>query len=78
MARSGCRIALIPSRNDFERIDVETGIRLVQNREPRLQQHHLQNFVALLFTARKSFVHRTLEHCVVQTRVGLRNVLQRT
>ena len=75
IARSGCPHRVDSVRNDFERVDVETRIALIENRQPWLQQHHLQNFVALLFAARKSFVHRSLEHRVVHARVELRDAL---
>src|SRR3981081_1671691 len=37
--------------HDLERIDVEPGIGLVEHAEPRLQERHLQDFVALLLAA---------------------------
>jgi len=41
----------------FECIDVEAGIGLIQNREFGLEHQHLQDFIALLLAAGKSFVH---------------------
>src|SRR5690606_24317807 len=49
-------------RNDLQRIDVETGIGFVEDAKAWLQKLHLQNFSALLFTAREANVERTLEH----------------
>src|SRR5579863_795347 len=43
--------------HDLERIDVEPGISLIENGEPRLEHQHLQDLVALLLTARESLVH---------------------
>ena len=51
MARSGERSALTPSATILQRVDVEAGIGLVEHRERRLQQRHLQDLVALLLAA---------------------------
>ena len=40
--------------DDLQRVDVEAGIGLVEHGEPRLQQRHLQNLVALLLAAGKA------------------------
>src|SRR5665213_2010818 len=48
--------------HDAECIDVETGIRFVENRELGLQHRHLQNLVALFLATRKSCVYRSVEH----------------
>src|SRR5215475_1959784 len=53
-----------------QRIDIEAGIRFVKNREPWLQQHHLEDFIPLLLAAGKTFVHGSLEHRIVQTQSG--------
>src|SRR5258705_10973906 len=42
-----------PLGHDLERIDIEPGIGLVEHAEPRLEQRHLQDFVALLLAAGK-------------------------
>ena len=39
--------------DDAQRVDVESGIGFVEDGELRLQQRHLQDFVAFLFAARK-------------------------
>src|SRR5581483_2091953 len=48
-----------------QRIDIEAGIGLVQHRQARLQQCHLQHLVALLFTAGKTDIHRAAQHLLV-------------
>ena len=40
------------ARDDTQRVDVETGIRLVEHGDERLQQRHLEDLVALLLAAR--------------------------
>ncbi len=47
--------------DDPQRVDVEAGIGLVEDREPRLEQRHLQDFVALLLAAREAFVDAAVE-----------------
>ncbi len=49
-------------RHDPQRVDVETGIGLVEHTEFRFQEGHLQDFSALLLTAGKSDVERALQH----------------
>jgi hypothetical protein len=44
-------------RDDLERIDVEPGVRFIENRELRLEHEHLQDLVALLLAAGKPFIH---------------------
>ena len=44
-------------RNDAQRIDVETGVSLVEDRHLRLQQRHLQHLEALLLAAGESIIH---------------------
>ena len=51
--------------NDPQRIDVESGIRLIQNRELRFEHSHLQNFVPLLLAAREAFIHRAIHELLV-------------
>ena len=47
--------------DDTERIDVETGVGLVEHRQPRLHDRHLQNLVALLLAATESGVDRSIQ-----------------
>ena len=48
-------------RDDPQRIDVEAGIGLVEDREARLQQRHLQNLVALLLATGEAFIDAAAE-----------------
>ena len=57
-ARSGPRSALTPSATTLQRVDVEAGIGLVEHRELRLQQRHLQDLVALLLAAGEADIDR--------------------
>ena len=50
-----------PLGHDFQCIDIQPGIGFVQNRQPRLQQRHLQHFVPLLLAARKPDIDIALE-----------------
>jgi hypothetical protein len=43
-------------RDDLERVDVEPGVRLVEDREPRLEHRHLEDLVPLLLAAREALV----------------------
>ncbi len=45
-----------PARDDFDRVHVQAGIRLVQNGELRVQHQHLQNLGFFLFPAGKADV----------------------
>ena len=47
-------------RDDFERVDVQAGIGFVEDGELRFEHGHLENFVALLFAAGKTFIDRAL------------------
>ena len=51
--------------DDLERVDVEARIGLVEDRERRFQQRHLQYLVALLLAAREAHVERAPHHAVV-------------
>ena len=44
-------------RDDLHGIDVEAGVRLVEQRELRLEHEKLEDFVALLLAAREADVH---------------------
>ena len=43
--------------HNFERINIKTRVRFIKDRNLWLHQPHLQNLVALLFTAREAFVY---------------------
>ena len=47
-----------PFRNGPERVDVESGVGLVEHRQLRLEHGHLENLVALLLAAREPLVDR--------------------
>src|SRR3546814_6474295 len=57
-------------RHHLERVDVEAGIRLVENRQTRLQRRHLQDLHALLLATGEARVHRPLEHVVGDAEVA--------
>ena len=65
IARSGLRSALTPLGHDLERVDVQSRVGLVENRQRRLEQRHLKDLVALLLAAREPFVDRAVEHALV-------------
>ena len=56
--------------DDFERVDVEAGIGFVEHGEPRLEQRHLQNLVALLFAAGKADIDRAAQHVLVDAELA--------
>ena len=47
-----------------QRVDVEAAVGLVEDREPRLQHRHLEDFVALLLAAREADIDRALQQVV--------------
>ena len=51
--------------DDSERVNVETRVGLVEDGELRFENCHLQDFVSLLFSTRKSFIHRTVHQLFV-------------
>jgi hypothetical protein len=59
MARSGGIDAI---GGDPQRVDVEPGIHLVENAKARLEQRHLQNFVALLLAAGEADIDAAAKH----------------
>ena len=61
----GPRSRLTPSDNDPQRVDIEAGIGLVEHREPRLEQRHLQNLVALLLAAGEADIDRAAQHVLI-------------
>ena len=50
-----------PAADDFERVNVQTGICFVEDGELGFEDRHLENLSALLFAAGETFVHGTLE-----------------
>ena len=52
--------------HDLERINVQAGIGFIQHGHDRLEQGHLQNFRAFLFSAGEPLIHRPLEQRFVQ------------
>ena len=52
-------------RHQFERINVQPRISLVEYCQIRLQHGHLQNLIALLFAAGKPFVDGTRQQFIV-------------
>ena len=44
------------ARRDAQRVDVEAGVRLVEDRELRVEERHLEDLVALLLAAREALV----------------------
>ena len=45
-----------PVRHDPQGVDVEAGVGLVEDREARSEEHHLEDLVALLLAAREALV----------------------
>src|SRR6476659_4573184 len=54
----------------LEGIDVEAGIGLVEHAQPRLQQRHLQDLVALLLAAGKADIDAAAEHILVDAELA--------
>src|ERR1700730_15135844 len=63
-----CAQGVHPFGNDFERIDIEARISLVQHAKPRLQHCHLQDLVALLLAAGESDVDRAAQHVLIDAK----------
>jgi hypothetical protein len=59
--RSGFTDRLDAARHDSQRVDVETGVGLVEHGEIRLHQRHLQDLVALLLAAGEPLVEVPLD-----------------
>ena len=57
---SGPTSALTPSATIAQRVDVEAGVGLVEDRDPRLQHRHLEDLDALLLAAREAVVQVAL------------------
>ena len=74
-ALSGARmIALMPAPTALQRVDVEPAVGLVEDREARGHDAHLDHLGALLLAARKADIDRPLEHLGVHAerrRLGL-------
>src|SRR3984957_15716904 len=56
--------------HDLERIDVEARIGLVEHRELRFEQRHLQDFIALLLAAREADIDWPTQHLLVDAELG--------
>ena len=56
--------------DDPQRVDVEAGVGLVEDRQLGFQHGHLQNFVALFLAAGKAFIDRPLEEVLVHFHQG--------
>ena len=57
--------AIDPLSDNAQGVDVEAGIRFVQNGKTGLQHGHLKNFVALFLTARESLVEASAQKALV-------------
>src|SRR6516164_5219739 len=57
-------------RDDLERVDVEPGIGLVEHAQPRLQQRHLQDFVALLLAAGEADINPAAQHLLLDAELA--------
>ena len=51
--------------DDLQRVDVEAGIGLVEHRQPRLEQRHLQDLVALLLAAGEADIDGAAQHLLI-------------
>jgi hypothetical protein len=56
--------------HDLEGIDVEAGIGLIEHTQPRLQERHLQDLVALLLAAREPDIDPAAQHVPVDAELG--------
>ena len=56
--------------DDLQGVDVEAGVGLVEDREPRLQQRHLQNLIALLLAAREAHIDGAAQHLRADRELG--------
>ena len=46
--------------HDFQSVDVQSAVNLIQHRQRRLQHFHLHDFVALFLAARKALIEETM------------------
>ena len=46
--------------HDLQSVNIEAGISLVQDGQPRLQHRHLQDLVALFLAARETLIQRAI------------------
>ena len=53
---AGSRTRLTPSETTLQRVDVQAGVGLVEDRDLRLEQLQLQDLVALLLAAGEALV----------------------
>src|SRR6476620_2579399 len=57
-------------RHDLEGIDVESRIGFVQHAKPRLEQSHLQDFIALFFAAGEADIDGSAQHFLVNCKLA--------
>ncbi len=50
-----------PSGDGTQRVDIQAGVRLIQNGQPRIEYSHLEDLVALLLAAGEALVDGPLE-----------------
>ena len=75
MPTSRLRLVVVDAlRHDAQRVDVEARVGLVEDRDLRLQQRHLQHLVALLLAAGEALVDAALGERRVDLEVGHRTL----
>ena len=57
---------IYPFGHNTERIDIQSGIRFIENAQTRFQHCHLKNLVPFLLSTGETFVHRTVSELIVQ------------
>src|SRR5574337_488943 len=63
-ARTSDRIN--PVRHSPQRIDVQSGVGLIQDRQFRVEYGHLEDLVPFLLPAREAFVERAIQEALIQ------------
>ena len=56
-----CRQLIHATGHDAQRVDVQAGVGFIEDRHHWLEQRHLQNLVALLFTTGEAFIDAALQ-----------------
>ena len=56
--------------HDLERIHIQAGIDLIEHGDGRLQQDHLDDLVALLFTAGKALIEKAVRQILLHLQRG--------
>ena len=51
--------------DDLERVDIQAGVGLIEQRQRRLEHQHLQNLVALFLAAGKALVDAAAEEALI-------------